>query len=81
MPPPRETLTHVVWGFLNTKTYTLVVLLHMAGAGVRVPLLVWLMLIDAILIMIAMPPLAAAQVMLLFGMHTMSSLFVMARFS
>ena len=43
MPPPRETLTHVVWGFLNTKTYTLVVLLHMAGAGVRVPLLVWLL--------------------------------------
>ena len=42
MSPPRETLTHVVWGFLNTKTYTLVVLLHMAGAGVRVPLLVWL---------------------------------------
>ena len=32
----------------------------------KMPLFVWLMFIDAILIMIAMPPLTAAQVMLLF---------------
>ena len=41
----RETLTHAVWGFLNTKTYTLVVLLHMMNAGVSIPL--WLWLLDA----------------------------------
>ena len=43
--PLKETLTHVVWGFLNTKTYTLVVLLHMMNAGVTVPL--WLWALDA----------------------------------
>lgn len=43
--PVRETLTHAVWGFLNTKTYTLVVLLHMMNAGVSIPL--WLWLLDA----------------------------------
>ena len=32
----------------------------------KMPLFVWIMLIDAILIVIAMPPLAASQVMLLF---------------
>merc|ERR1711936_1528456 len=42
--PLKETLTHAVWGFLNTKTYTLVVLLHMMNAGVRLP--VWLWLLD-----------------------------------
>merc|ERR1712110_1290111 len=31
----RETLTHVVWGFLNTKTYTLVLLLHLMSSGFR----------------------------------------------
>ena len=39
----KETLTHVVWGFLNTKTYTLVVLLHMMAAGLRVPVLLWVL--------------------------------------
>ena len=39
--PLKETLTHVVWGFLNTKTYTLVVLLHMMNAGVTIPLWLW----------------------------------------
>merc|ERR550517_1994755 len=43
--PLKETLTHVVWGFLNTKTYTLVVLLHMMNAGVTIPL--WLWALDA----------------------------------
>merc|ERR1712110_2776 len=39
----RETLTHVVWGFLNTKTYTLVLLLHLMSSGFRVPLLLWIL--------------------------------------
>ena len=43
--PLKETLTHVVWGFLNTKTYTLVVLLHMMNAGVTIP--IWLWALDA----------------------------------
>ena len=43
--PLRETLTHAVWGFLNTKTYTLVLLLHMMNSGLQIP--VWLWLLDA----------------------------------
>merc|ERR1712106_665750 len=39
----RETLIHGVWGFLNTKTYTLVILFHMMNAGVSIPVLVWLL--------------------------------------
>merc|ERR1712233_117402 len=39
--PLKETLTHVLWGFLDSKTYTLVVLLHMMNAGVTVPLWLW----------------------------------------
>ena len=38
----KETLTHVIWGFLNTKTYTLVLLVHMMQAGVSIPLLLWI---------------------------------------
>ena len=38
----KETLIHVTWGFLNTKTYTLVVLLHMMNAGVTIPILLWI---------------------------------------
>merc|ERR1719483_192428 len=38
----KETLIHVVWGFLNTKTYTLVILLHMMNAGVSIPIWIWL---------------------------------------
>ena len=30
----KETLIHAVWGFLNTKTYTIVLLLHMMNSGV-----------------------------------------------
>ena len=37
----KETLIHVVWGFLNTKTYTLVILLHMMNSGVSIPLWIW----------------------------------------
>ena len=29
----KETMVHVVWGFLNTKTYTIVILLHMMNSG------------------------------------------------
>ena len=29
----KETMIHVVWGFLNTKTYTIVILLHMMNSG------------------------------------------------
>mgnify|MGYP007023201399 CR=1 FL=1 len=32
-----------VWGFLNTKTYTLVVLVTMMTSGLRVPVLLWLL--------------------------------------
>ena len=39
--PLKETLTHVLWGFLDSKTYTLVILLHMMNAGVTVPLWLW----------------------------------------
>ena len=39
----RETLVHAVWGFLNTKTYTLVLLLHMMRAEVTIPVLLWLL--------------------------------------
>lgn len=29
----KETMVHVVWGFLNTKTYTMVILFHMMNSG------------------------------------------------
>ena len=38
----KETMIHIIWGFMNTKTYTLVVLLHMMNAGVSIPLLLWI---------------------------------------
>ena len=41
----KETLIHAVWGFLNTKTYTIVLLLHMMNSGVTIP--IWIWLIDA----------------------------------
>jgi len=41
----QETLIHAVWGFLNTKTYTIVLLLHMMNSGVTIP--IWIWLIDA----------------------------------
>merc|ERR1712241_359236 len=41
----QETMVHVVWGFLNTKTYTIVLLLHMMNADVSIP--IWIWLIDA----------------------------------
>jgi len=41
----RETMTHFIWGFLNTKTYTLVIFLHMMNAGVKIP--IWIWIIDA----------------------------------
>ena len=37
----KETLVHVTWGFLNTKTYTMVILLHMMNAGVTIPFWIW----------------------------------------
>ena len=39
----RDTLVHAVWGFLNTKTYTLVLLIHMMKAEVTIPVLLWLL--------------------------------------
>ena len=39
----RETLTHAIWGFINTKTYTLVLLLHMMNAQVSIPIWLWLL--------------------------------------
>jgi len=39
----RETMIHAVWGFLNTKTYTLVLLLHMMNAGVAIPVVIWVL--------------------------------------
>jgi len=39
----RETMIHAVWGFLNTKTYTIVILLHMMNAGVCIPVVIWLL--------------------------------------
>jgi len=40
-------LTHVVWGFINTKTYNIVLLLHLCDVGFRVPVVIWL--VDAYL--------------------------------
>eukprot|EP00736_Rhodelphis_marinus_P003877 Rmarinus@m.4915 len=39
---PRKTLTHIFWGFLNTKTYYLVVFLHIWRAQIPISLSVWL---------------------------------------
>merc|ERR1712142_595800 len=39
----RETMIHAMWGFLNTKTYTIVILLHMMNAGVCIPVVIWLL--------------------------------------
>merc|ERR1719233_2112338 len=36
-------MIHAVWGFLNTKTYTLVLLLHMMKAGVAIPVVIWVL--------------------------------------
>lgn len=57
------------FGSIATGINLITTILTMRCRGMtlmKMPLLVWMMLIDAILIMIAMPPLAAAQVMLLF---------------
>ena len=35
-------LKHVIYGFMNTKTYTLVILLHMMNARVKIPIWIWL---------------------------------------
>ena len=37
-----EMLKHVIYGFMNTKTYTLVILLHMMNARVKIPIWIWL---------------------------------------
>lgn len=36
-----ETMKHVVWGFINTKTFHLVVLLHLNSQQFSIPLAVW----------------------------------------
>ena len=57
------------FGSIATGINLITTILTMRCPGMtlmKMPMLVWLMLVDAILIMIAMPPLAAAQVMLLF---------------
>ena len=38
----KETLAHIVWGFLNTKTCILVILLHMMNAEQSIPIGIWL---------------------------------------
>jgi len=38
----KETLTHAVWGFVNTKTYHIVLLLHMQSISLEIPLIIWL---------------------------------------
>jgi hypothetical protein len=38
---PAKALRHVLWGFFNAKTYTLIILLHLSFAGFRCNLLVW----------------------------------------
>ncbi|MEE2907827.1 MAG: cytochrome c oxidase subunit I [Planctomycetota bacterium] len=57
------------FGSIATGINLITTILTMRCPGMslmKMPLFVWLMFIDAILIMIAMPPLTAAQVMLLF---------------
>jgi len=39
----KETLTHAVWGFLNTKTYHIMLLLHMQNIDLNVPLIIWIL--------------------------------------
>ncbi|MDG2424426.1 MAG: cytochrome c oxidase subunit I [Phycisphaerales bacterium] len=57
------------FGSIATGINLITTILTMRCPGMslmKMPLFVWLMFIDAILIMIAMPPLTAAQIMLLF---------------
>ncbi|MCH2138561.1 MAG: cytochrome c oxidase subunit I [Phycisphaerales bacterium] len=57
------------FGSIATGINLVTTILCMRCTGMRLmkmPLFVWIMLVDAILIVVAMPPLAAAQVMLLF---------------
>jgi len=37
----KETIIHCIWGFINTKTYHVVLLLHLAAVDFNIPLLVW----------------------------------------
>lgn len=42
--PLKKTVAHIIWGFLNAKSYTLVVLLHAmsAEADVSISIIVWI---------------------------------------
>ena len=59
-------------GTLTFAINLVATILTMRAPGMRlnkVPLFVWMMLVDAVLILFAFPPLTAAQVMLLFDRH------------
>ncbi len=65
-------------GTLTFAINLVATILTMRAPGMRlnkVPLFVWMMLVDAVLILFAFPPLTAAQVMLLFDRHLGSHFF------
>ena len=39
----KKTLIHIAWGFINTKTYSLIILLHAMNAEASIPILIWLL--------------------------------------
>merc|ERR1711892_1216358 len=41
--PFRKTLVHMIYGFFHTKTFALILLLHLRHAGVQIPLDVWIL--------------------------------------
>jgi len=41
--PFRKTLVHMIYGFFHTKTFALILLLHLRNAGVQIPLDVWIL--------------------------------------
>lgn len=45
--PSKKLLLHILYGFINTKSYTFIILVHMYHAECQIPLLVWLL--DAVL--------------------------------
>merc|ERR1712025_1316820 len=38
-----ETLKHIIWGFMNTKTYAVVLLLLCMNSNISIPIWMWLL--------------------------------------
>lgn len=66
------------FGSITTGVNLITTIMTMRCKGMalmKMPLFVWIMLIDAVLIVVAMPPLTAAQIMLLFDRWLDASFF------